>query len=186
MPRSRRRLPLLVAGLVLLLAMGSGVAWLVASSGGDDGTSADPPASSSAPASTDGEQSTAPPPTSAAAQSSEATTNVPPASTDPATEVEQLLDLYYRLLPGDTRTAYSLTGPSLRSRVSYQSYAGFWSTWSEVSLLDVRDVSVEGGRITATTDVEFTRPGETQDETHAVTFVRGEDGKLLVDLDVLA
>ena len=184
-PRSRRRLPLLVAGLVLLLAMGSGVAWLAASSGGDDGTSADPPASSSAPASTDGEQSTAPPPTSAAAQSSEATT-VPPASTDPATEVEQLLDLYYRLLPGDTRTAYSLTGPSLRSRVSYQSYAGFWSTWSEVSLLDVRDVSVEGGRITATTDVEFTRPGETQDETHAVTFVRGEDGKLLVDLDVLA
>jgi hypothetical protein len=185
----------LVAGLVLVLAMGSGVAWLVASSGEDDGTSADAPASSSAPASTDGEQSTAPPPTSAAAQSSVATTTaattaatsqVPPASTDPATEAKQLLDLYYRLVKGDTRTAYSLTGPSLRSRVSYQSYAGFWSTWSEVSLLDVRDVSVDGGRITAITDVEFTRPGETQHETHAVTFVRGEDGKLLVDLDVLA
>ncbi|HLM16606.1 MAG TPA: serine/threonine-protein kinase, partial [Acidimicrobiia bacterium] len=204
-PRSRRRWPPLVAGLVLLLAIGSGVGSLVASSGGDDGTSADRPASSSAPASTDGEQSTAPPPTappptappptSAAAQSSEPTTTaattsptsqVPPASTDPATEVEQLLDEYYRLVPGNPRTAYSLTGPSLRSRVSYQSYAGFWSTWSEVSLLDVRDVSVDGGRITAITDVEFTRPGETQDETHAVTFVRGEDGKLLVDLDVLA
>jgi serine/threonine protein kinase len=194
-PRSRRRLPLLVAGLVLLLALGSGIAWLAASSGGDDGTSADAPAPSSAPASTDGEQSTAPPPTSAAAQSFEptttaattsATSQVPPASTGAATEVKQLLDLYYRLVPGDPRTAYSLTGPSLRSRVSYQAYAGFWSTWSEASLLDVRDVSVDGGRITAITDVEFTRPGETQDETHAVTFVRGADGKLLVDLDVTA
>ncbi|MGY1735275.1 hypothetical protein [Geodermatophilus sp. SYSU D00684] len=40
--------------------------------------------------------------------------------------------------------------------------------------------------LTATSRVEFVRGGERVVETHAVTFVRGDDGELLVDLDVVA
>jgi hypothetical protein len=98
--------------------------------------------------------------------------------------VQETLEQYYALLPGDPESAYALTGPGLQSQVDYGSYSGFWSTWSEVRLLAVRNVSADGDRITATTEVQFSRPGETQDETHSVEFVRGEDGQWLVDLDV--
>ncbi len=199
-PGRRRRGSLLVAALALLVLLGGGVTWLVASSGGDDDPSADPPASSSsAPstaASTDevAEESADPAPTSAeeeppstpstSAQTTPSTSDTPAPPPDPATQVEETLELYYALLPGDTESAYTLTGPTLRGQVGFGSYSGFFNTWSEVSLLDVRNVSDDGNRITATTDVEFTRPGERQVETHAVTFVRGDDGRLLVDRDV--
>lgn len=196
----RRRWPLLVAGLVLLLLVGGGVAWLAASGGGGDGdTTADPPASSSeAPPSSDepapAPETTAEPPATSAGEeepapstSAEPTPSTSqPAAADPAEEVEETLELYYSLLPGDTETAYELTGPTLRSEVGYGSYSGFWNTWAEANLLDVRNVSVDGDRITATTDVEFLRSGERQVETHAVTFVRSDDGRLLIDLDVVA
>ncbi|SEP21802.1 serine/threonine-protein kinase [Trujillonella endophytica] len=193
-PAGRRRWPLVVAGLVLLLLIGGGVAWLVSTGGDGDGETADPAASSSsAPATTDSpEQSREPAPTSATGEEpapSEETTPTTATSTppgDPAAEVQQTLERYYDLLPDDTETAYELTGPSLRAQVGYGSYAGFFGTWSEVRLVDVRNVSVEGDRITATTDVEFVRPGEQVVETHAVTLVRDGDGGLLVDLDVLA
>ncbi|MGY1773658.1 protein kinase domain-containing protein [Blastococcus sp. SYSU D00813] len=195
----RRRWPLLVAGLVLLLLVGGGVAWLATASDGDGDTTADPPASSSAapPSSEDPapapETTAEPPATSATEEEPEpGTSSEPPPSTsqpaaaDPAEEVQETLELYYALLPADPETAYELTGPTLRSRVGFGSYSGFWDTWSEANLLDVRDVSVEGDRITATTQVEFLRSGERQVETHAVTFVRSDDGRLLIDLDVAA
>ncbi|HYO35432.1 MAG TPA: hypothetical protein VER97_05105, partial [Geodermatophilus sp.] len=111
-------------------------------------------------------------------------TSPPPA--DPATEARQTLEQYYTLLPGDPAAAYELTGPTLQSRASYGYYADFFSRWSEITLLDLRDVTDRGDRITATTDVEFRNAGERLVETHAVTFVRGDDGRLLIDLDVLA
>jgi hypothetical protein len=101
--------------------------------------------------------------------------------------VQETLGRYYSLLPGNARAAYALTGPSLQAQISQNSYVGFWDTWSDVELLDVRNVSDQGDRITATTDVQYTDDaGGTEVETHAVTFVRGGDGQLLVDLDVPA
>ncbi|MGY1740347.1 MULTISPECIES: protein kinase domain-containing protein [unclassified Blastococcus] len=192
--RSRRRWPLLVAGLALLLLLGGGVLWLAtASGGGDADPGADPPASSSAPATQEAPETQAAPETTAVEEepstsaSPEPTpTTSAPAEDDTAAEVQDLLEEYYALLPDDPEGAYALTGPSLQSAASYDYYADFFGVWSEVSLLDVRDVSVDDGEITATTDVEFTRPGERQVETHAVTFVRGDDGELLIDLDVVA
>ncbi|WP_199589138.1 serine/threonine-protein kinase [Blastococcus sp. TF02A-26] len=189
--RDRRRWPLLVAGLVLLLLVGGGVTWFALANGGDgDDPSADRPASSSeptAPTSSETEET----PTTSGVDEDEPTSSAepgPPSSEepppDPAAEVQQTLEQYYALLPGDPESAYALTGPGLRSLVSYGSYSGFWSTWAAVQLLDVRDVTDQGDRITATTEVQFSRSGETQVETHSVEFVRGEDGRLLVDLDV--
>jgi serine/threonine protein kinase len=196
-PERRRRWPLVVTGLVLLLLVGGGAAWLAATSGdGDgDGTSADPRTSSSSAASPSAEEE----PAATSAQQTEqaqdeepapgtsstpSTSSTTPPPSDPAAEVQETLEQYYALLPGDPESAYALTGPGLQSQVDYGSYSGFWSTWSEVRLLAVRNVSADGDRITATTEVQFSRPGETQDETHSVEFVRGEDGQLRVDLDV--
>ncbi len=200
-PSSRRRWPLLVAGLVLLLLLGGGVTWLVASSGGDDDTTTADPPTSSAPAPTSAEttdevaeepeQTVEPAPTSVSAETpttsarpTPSTSASPPPPPDPVTQVRQTLELYYDFLPGDPENAYAMTGPYLRSQASYGYYQDFFGVWSEVSLLGVRNVSVDGDVITATTDVEFVRQGERQVETHAVRFVRDEDGRLLVDEDL--
>jgi hypothetical protein len=120
------------------------------------------------------------------APSSPAEDPAPPPA-DPATEARETLEQYYALLPGDPEGAYALTGPTLQSRASPGYYADFFGRWGEVNLLDVRDVRQDGDRITATTQVEFLDgPSARLVETHAVTFVRGDDGRLLIDLDVLA
>ncbi|WP_448642132.1 protein kinase domain-containing protein [Geodermatophilus sp. URMC 63] len=208
-PRRRRR-PLLVALLALVvLAVAGTLTWTGLQ--GDDASSSAAGAASSAPqtgaddaspsaeatdtpadATTDAAADTTAPepspaptpePTSESPSPSPETT-APPA--DPATAAQQTLEQYYALLPGDTAGAYALTGPTLRSRASFSYYQGFFGRWSEVNLLDVRNVRDQGDRITATTDVEFLDPGQRQVETHAVTLVRDDDGRLLIDLDVIA
>ncbi|PRY48197.1 serine/threonine protein kinase [Geodermatophilus tzadiensis] len=203
-PRPRRRRPRLVALLALVaLAIAGVLAWAGLRDDGADpqagaGTSssaapsatggATGEASDGAPADTAGPETPSPSAeqTSAEASSESPAPTATSAAADPATAAQQTLEQYYELLPGDTAGAYELTGPTLRSRASYDYYADFFGRWSEVDLLDVRDVSDQGDTVTATTDVEFLNPGERRVETHAVTFVRGEDGRLLIDLDVVA
>ena len=204
-PRRRQRRPLVLAlvALLVLAAVGTGT-WLALRDGGGG----DPTAGAATSSSADGEPSdgSASPPaedtgepadqtTGGAAPSTgtsepttpETTTQSSPApAPDPATEARETLEQYYTLLPGDTAGAYELTGPTLQSRASYGYYEDFFSRWSDINLLDVRDVVDSGDVITATTDVEFLAPGDRLVETHAVTFVRGDDGRLLIDLDVLA
>lgn len=199
-PRKRRRGPLLAAALVLLVVLAVLGGWL-ALRDGDGGTpSADPTGSGTtgAPTSESADPTTEPAPTSedTGGQTSEQTTEAAPTTeaeepasdpaADPATEAQQTLEQYYEYLPGDAESAYAMTGPSLQSQASFDYYRDYFGRWDEVSLLDVRDVDDQGDRITATSQVEFVRTGERLVETHAVTFVRGEDGGLLVDLDVLA
>ncbi|MGY1664637.1 protein kinase domain-containing protein [Geodermatophilus sp. SYSU D00696] len=207
-PRRRRRRPLLVVLAVALVALAASVGTWLATGGNDDpgGTSAGADGSSSAPASgteepaadpSSGSAPTAggPPateasPTSESEPVSESPAEDPgqesPAPANPATEARETLEQYYALLPDDAAGAYELTGPTLQSRASLGYYEDFFGRWSEVNLLEVRDVTDAGDRITATTRVEFLNPGERLVETHAVTFVRGEDGRLLIDLDVVA
>jgi serine/threonine protein kinase len=212
-PRRKRRRPLLVALAVALVVLAASLGtWLaVRDDGSGGGASADPGTSSEAPAgdtaADDGPAGDSPATDGPAAPSSEGapssseeapetaaqepttpqtTQETSPAPPDPATEARQTLEQYYTLLPGDPAAAYELTGPTLQSRASYGYYADFFSRWSEITLLDLRDVTDQGDRITATTEVEFLNGGERLVETHAVTFVRGDDGRLLIDLDVLA
>nr|WP_275586348.1 protein kinase [Geodermatophilus normandii] len=203
-PRKRRRGPLLVAALVLLVVLAALGTWL-ALRGGDGGSpSADPtspgpsgettsestdPTTEPAPASEEPGGETAEEPTGETAEEAPPTEGGEPSpdpAADPEVEVRQTLEEYYEYLPGDPESAYAMTGPSLRSRASLGYYSDFFGRWDEVSLIDVQDVTDEGDSLTATSRVEFVRPGERLVETHAVTFVRGDDGELLVDLDVVA
>ncbi|GAB3321191.1 hypothetical protein GCM10027451_42450 [Geodermatophilus aquaeductus] len=199
-PRRRHRGPLLAAALVLLVVLAALGGWLALRDGDGATPSADPTGSGTtgAPTSESTDPTTEPAPTSedTGGQAPEQTTGAaptteaeePPAdpATDPATEARQTLEQYYEYLPGDAESAYAMTGPTLQSRASFDYYRDYFGRWDEVSLLDVQDVDDQGDRITATSQVEFVRTGERLVETHAVTFVRGEDGGLLVDLDVLA
>ncbi|SDC40376.1 Serine/threonine protein kinase [Geodermatophilus telluris] len=200
--RPRRRRPLLVALLALVvLAVGGGLLWAGLRDGGADPQAGAGTSSSAAPSGTDGaatgtptpetpqpsaEETTAEPAPETTSASAPPAATTAPAAADPATEAQQTLEQYYALLPGDTAAAYDLTGPTLQSRASYGYYEDFFSRWSDINLLDVRDVVEQGDVITATTDVEFLAPGDRLVETHAVTFVRGDDGRLLIDLDVVA
>ncbi|SFT34629.1 Serine/threonine protein kinase [Geodermatophilus amargosae] len=195
-PRKRRRGPLLVAALVLLVVLAALGTWL-ALRGGDGGSpSAGPtspgPAGATTSESADSTTEPAPAPeeptedTAEEAPATDAEESASDPAADPADEVRQTLEEYYEYLPGDPESAYAMTGPSLRSRASLGYYSDFFGRWDEVSLIDVQDVTDEGDSLTATSRVEFVRPGERLVETHAVTFVRGDDGELLVDLDVVA
>ncbi len=214
-PRRRRRRPLLVALTAALVVLAASLGtWLaVRGDGADGGAAADAGTSSSAPAgetggdtgddtgdAADGDgdaggggggepatQSSDGQATATETAPSSPTEDPAPPPADPATEARETLEQYYALLPGDPEGAYALTGPTLRSRASPGYYADFFGRWGEVNLLDVRDVRQDGDRITATTQVEFLDgPSARLVETHAVTFVRGDDGRLLIDLDVLA
>ncbi len=196
----RRRGPLLAALLLLGVLLLGGALWL-STRGGDVGTSAEAPASSSPPvddATPRAEDAPAPetpdaeptPSTGAEAPSSEPPSDEPtddPAD-DPAEVVEETLGRYYELLPDDPDAAYDMTGPYLRSQASRSYYRGFWASWEEVDLREVRGAQQSGdGVVTATTEVEFTGDdGREQTERHQVRLVQDDDGDWLVDLDLVA
>ncbi|MGY1727166.1 protein kinase [Geodermatophilus sp. SYSU D01062] len=195
--RRRRRRPLLVAALVLLVVLAASLATWLAVRGDGGSPSADPAAQSTADPTSPGTEPTPAPETATGSAGEPAGEPTPePAETTPADEAEpasdaegearQTLEQYYEYLPGDPESAYAMTGPSLRSRASFDYYRDFFGRWDEVSLVDVRDVDERDDGLTATSRVEFVRDGERVVETHAVTFVRGDDGELLVDLDVVA
>ncbi|WP_204332105.1 serine/threonine-protein kinase [Geodermatophilus sabuli] len=192
--RPRKRRPLLVAALLVLVLAIAGVLWLTTRGGDGGGTpSADPTTPSATeeqPAPSSSAEPSEPEPAEPAEQAqpteAEPTEEDPAPPADPAAAAQQTLDQYYAHLPDDPAAAYALTGPQLRSRIGPQNYAGFWSEWAEVSLVSLRDVVDQGdGVVTATTEVEFRRAdGSGMVEEHAVTFARAADGSLLVDLDV--
>ena len=94
---------------------------------------------------------------------------------------ERFLEEYHALAPENPRLAYdTLTGPTLRSNVSYETYAQFWGRFSSVRL---RDIAAQNGFTTATAVIDFEENGETFEESHRFTLAVGEDGQLLMDVD---
>lgn len=184
----RRRRPwLLVAvALVLLLAAG-GVALGLVSTQEDDpvaGGTTPSPGSSSEPsgtrspspsASTSPSTSSAPAePGSSAASSAPSTSGaeaVPVAAEGP----EALVGDYYALLPGDTRSAWSMLGDGARADAGgYGSYAGFWDTIDSVA---VEGTSLgEDGVVT----VELVYDGA-ESESRRLLVERSGDGWVISD-----
>jgi hypothetical protein len=95
--------------------------------------------------------------------------------------VRDFLTRYHGLLPGDPRSAWALTGPTLRSSISEDNYVAFWQQFSAVSLTGVQ---AQDGSLVATGTLQFTyRNGGQQAEQHQFTLVRGDGGQLLLDSD---
>jgi serine/threonine protein kinase len=203
-PQRRRRGVLLLAALAVVVVAAGVVLFLL---GQDDGGrsaaaqtgTASPSPSPSSPASTPTptptpsatpEPSETPATSSSAAPTSSApaeTTSAAPTPTAPAgpepgsaAEVQETLTSYYALLPGDPETAWGRTGPTLRSSISQAGYIRFWNRFDSVAL---GSVSASDGSLTATAPVTFVENGAREPEQHVFTFVRGDDGRLLVDSD---
>ncbi|MGY1840872.1 serine/threonine-protein kinase [Modestobacter sp. SYSU DS0985] len=125
-----------------------------------------PPATSSPPAQT---SEPAPPPT-----------REPPP--DGAAAVRDAITGYYGLLPDDPQAAWERTGPRLRAAIGSRArYIAFWNRFSDVRLGEVR---AEDGSLVARAPVTFVeRDGDRLPEQHRFTLVRGDDGRLLIDLD---
>ncbi|GAB4082347.1 serine/threonine protein kinase [Modestobacter muralis] len=140
------------------------------------------PSTSAAPTPTTTAPTTTAPATTAPAETTAAPPPSTPAGPAPgsAAEVQQTLTSYYALLPGDPAAAWERTGPTLRSAISRANYVRFWNRFSSVTL---GPVSASDGSLTATAPVTFVENGAREPEQHTFTFVRGDDGRLLVDSD---
>ena len=139
------------------------------------------PSTSATPATT-APTTTAPPGTTAAETTAPPPAPPTPAGPEPgsAAEVQQALTSYYALLPGDPETAWERTGPTLRAAEPRADYFRFWNRFSSVAL---GPVSASDDSLTATAPVTYVEDGARLPEQHRFTFVRADDGQLLVDSD---
>ncbi len=182
--RRRGRALWLLVGLVAVVLAGLITFWAVSMDDPDGGTTADatPSASASASASAEPTSSEEPEETTGADAETSAPateTSEPAAAQDPSGAVTE----FFALVPGDLEAAYQLTSPGFQSAYSYGNFSGFWDNYEDVRIGNVQTES----DTTALVDITYVEPGgATTTERHRLTFVPGEDGRLLLEQDVIA
>jgi serine/threonine protein kinase len=98
-----------------------------------------------------------------------------------ARDVERALQDFVKQLPDHADKAYALTSPNFQDQYPLDDFEGFWGQFERVEL---GDVQAEDGSTTAAVQIEYVWPDdERQTELHQMTFVVGEDGRLLLDSD---
>jgi serine/threonine protein kinase len=182
--RRRGRALWVLVGLVAVVLAGLIVFWSVALNDGDDPSdNASANDTNSAQTSEQSEQPTDEPSggdeesPSTDESTSSSTAEEPATAADPAAAATE----FFSHIPGDLPTAYELTSPAFQSRFPYDgSFAGFWSDFSSVQISDV----VAESDTSALLNITYNRPdGSSETEYHRITFVRGDDGRLLLDND---
>ena len=182
--RRRGRALWVAAALVALVLAGLIAVWAVDPFGDDGSNAQGPTAGTSAPAepTTEATEPSTAPDTETSAEAP-ASTPVDAASLR-AQDVEKAVKDFFKNVPGDLEAAYALTSPSFQSRFSYDSFAGFWSDFSDVK---VSNIETTDGSPEATLDIEYVgSDGSRQTERHLITFAVGDDGTLLLESDVQA
>ena len=184
--RKRGRGAWIAAGLVALLLAGLAVFLLTDPFAGDAGSEAGEstaPSSSAAPSTTteptptDSEESA----TTTAETGGE--TSTPPPDPEPAADPAQAATAFFALVPDDLPAAHALTSPSFQSQFPLARFSGFWDDYQDISISNVQAES----DTTALADITYVEPGgSSTTERHRLTFVRGEDGRLLLESDVIA
>jgi serine/threonine protein kinase len=176
----------IAAGLVAVLLVGLVVFLLTDPFGGDGGSEAQEspaPTSSAAPSTTPEPSPTGAEETGTTDEAAGSGTSSPPADTEAAADPEQAVTAFFALVPGDLPAAHALTSPGFQSEFPLARFSGFWDDYQSVS---IGNVEAEGDT-TALVDITFVEPGgASTTERHRVTFVRGDDGRLLLDSDVIA
>ncbi|UOY00137.1 serine/threonine-protein kinase [Blastococcus sp. PRF04-17] len=100
----------------------------------------------------------------------------PAAAGDPVSATTE----FFSYIPGDLESAYALTSPEFQARYPFDRWSGFWSGFSSVRISDV----VNESDTSALLNITYVRPdGSSETEYHRITFVRGDDGRLLLDDD---
>jgi len=182
--RRRGRALWVAAALVALVLAGLIAVWAVDPFGDDGSNAQEPTAGTSAPA-----EPTAAESEPSAAPDTETPTEAPAstpvdAASLRAQDVDKAVKDFFKNVPGDLEAAYALTSPSFQSRFSYDSFAGFWSDFSDVK---VSNIEATDGSPEATLDIEYVgSDGSRQTERHLITFAVGDDGTLLLESDVQA
>ncbi|WP_116449540.1 serine/threonine-protein kinase [Blastococcus litoris] len=162
---------LLVAGLVAVLLLDP-------FGGGDRGTEAqESPTTSAAPSTSAEPTPTADGENESSGSQESGSGGDAPAAEDPV----QAVTAFFALVPGDLPAAHALTSPDFQAEFPLSRFSGFWDDYSSVQ---IGNVEAED-ETTALVDITYVSPdGSTTTERHRVTFVRGDDGRLLVDRDV--
>jgi hypothetical protein len=173
--RRRGRALWIAAGLVAAVLAGLVVFWAVAldDDPADPGDSASPTTSADAtgePTEPRDEEEPSPDgPTSPAEEPS------------PATDPVQAVTEFFALIPDDLPAAHRLTSPDFQAEFPFDRWSGFWDDFESVQVGNV----VADGDTAALVDITYVEPGgASSTERHRITFVRGEDGRLLLDRDV--
>jgi tRNA A-37 threonylcarbamoyl transferase component Bud32 len=174
------------AGLVAVLLIGLVVFLLTDPFGGDGGSEAEEspaPTSSAAPSTTPEPSPTGDEETGTTDEAAGSGTSSPPADTEPAADPVEAVTAFFALVPDDLPAAHALTSPGFQSEFPLARFSGFWDDYESVS---IGNVEAEGDT-TALVDITFVEPGgASTTERHRITFVRGDDGRLLLESDVIA
>jgi hypothetical protein len=95
--------------------------------------------------------------------------------------MEQSVADYYAIMPSDTRTGFSLLGPSLRS----QGFASYDDFWDSIDSVDVSGLQADPSSHTVDATVVFvTKDGRTSTEQHQFGLVKDPSGDgLLINTD---
>jgi serine/threonine protein kinase len=192
----RRRTPVLLALVALvLLALASVAGWWLTSGSGDDsqaghhtagaGPSQTPKHATHRPSGTTSPPSSAPTTSSAPPTSSAPTTSATPSgSSSPAPTATGSVDSptglvahYYGLLPGDTQDAWDLLTPQLQDKIGAGTFQGFWATIDTVRVEDTKQVGTGLVQVTIT----YTTNGRNETETRQLAVQRDGAGYLISD-----
>ncbi|HEY4630553.1 MAG TPA: hypothetical protein VIG96_04550, partial [Blastococcus sp.] len=153
---------------------------------GDDGGSAAQPSSPATTAATRGSTEPEPTPSEESTPGAETTpgaeaTNSAPA--DAESGPAQAVTDFFALLPGNIAAAHQLTSPAFQAQFPLARFSGFWDDFSSVRVSNIQAQNAT----TALADITYVRPdGSSQTERHVLTFVKGADGRLLLDRDQMA
>jgi hypothetical protein len=186
-PREKRgRGAWIAAAVVAVLLVGLAVFLLTDPFGGDGGSDAQesPTPSSSAAPSTTPEPSPTADASGDTGEEAGGETTTPPSDAEPAAaDPAQAATALFSLIPDDLPAAHALTSPSFQSEFPLARFSGFWDDYQSVSISNVQAED----DTTALADITYVEPGgSTTTERHRLTFVRGEDGRLLLESDVIA
>jgi serine/threonine protein kinase len=181
--RRRGRALWVLAGLVAAVLAGLIVFWAVALN--DDPADADasvtssaaPEATTTAPPTTTASEE---PPDSEPSPSTEETSTPSEPESPPAQDPAQAVTEFFALVPGDLSAAHELTSPDFQAEFPLERFSGFWDDFEAVQVGNI----VAQDDTTVLADITYVRPGgSSTTERHVITFVEGEDGRLLLARD---
>ena len=177
-PGRRRGRGLWVAAAVVVLVLAGLIALWAVNPFADNRSTAQ----GSSTAGTSASQPTATSASQSSAETSASTsTDAGPAGGQGGQGVDKAVKDFFKNIPKNLEAAYAQTSPGFQQQHSYGSFSGFWAGFQDVKVSNIR--AGDGG-MSATVDIQYVWSADRkQTERHVLSFVTGDNGKLLLDND---